>query len=286
MSEQYAVDVTTADFEQAVVEASRARLVVVDFWAPWCGPCRVLKPLLEKLAHEYAGKFLLAKVNADENQALSMKYSVRGIPSVKAFVDGQVVDEFSGAMSETYVRDFLKRNIPSAGDRLVRQAHQLVVQGDRDSALKKLDEALAIQSDNDKARVLKAGLLLERNDIDGAGALLDPLSGEILDYEHTQNLLSRLNLARQARELPDQAALEKTIAADPTALEARLQLAARHAAGNQFEAALAQLLEVHRRDSKFQNGAARKKMVEIFDLLGPDAELVAQYRRQLASLLH
>ncbi len=286
MSEVFAADISAAEFDRAVVEASRERLVVVDFWAPWCGPCRMLKPLLEKLAQEYAGRFFLAKVNADENQALCVKYSVRGIPSVKAFFDGGVVDEFSGAMSETYVRDFLKRNIPSAGDRLVRQAHDLVNQGRWDDAVKKLDDALAVENDNAKARVLKAGLLLDRNDIDGAGALLDGLTGEILDYEHTQNLLSRLSLARQARELPDKADLEGRIAADPMALDARLQLAARLAAANDFSGALHQLIEVHRRDSKFQDGAARKRMVEIFDLLGPESELVAQYRRQLASLLH
>ncbi len=119
---EHALDVGLADFAQSVLEESKHRPVVVDFWAPWCGPCKSLKPILEKLAAEYGGKFLLAKINSDDNQELAARYGVRGIPSVKAFVDGEPVDEFSGALPEGEVRAFLDRLVPSPADELRQQA--------------------------------------------------------------------------------------------------------------------------------------------------------------------
>jgi putative thioredoxin len=111
-----AIDVSVADFDDKVLAASRAVPVVVDFWAPWCQPCRILKPILEKLAAEFGGRFILAKVNSDENQELSMRYGVRGIPAVKAFVNGEPVDEFTGALPEGQVREFIERLIPSPAE--------------------------------------------------------------------------------------------------------------------------------------------------------------------------
>src|SRR5512143_1403184 len=141
---EHALDVGLADFNQNVLEASKQRPVVVDFWAPWCGPCKSLKPILEKLAAEYGGKFLLAKINSDENQELAARYAVRGIPSVKAFVDGEVVDEFSGALPEGEVRTFLDRLVPSPADELRQHAAAARMAGDIAGALKVLGEASKI----------------------------------------------------------------------------------------------------------------------------------------------
>ena len=121
---EHSLDIGLADFQQAVLEESKHRPVLVDFWAPWCEPCKSLKPVLEKLAAEYGGKFLLAKINSDDNQELAARYGVRGIPSVKAFIDGEPVDEFSGALPESEVRAFLDRLVPGPADELRAAGHR------------------------------------------------------------------------------------------------------------------------------------------------------------------
>ena len=138
---EHALDVGLADFQQHVLEESRRRPVVVDFWAPWCEPCKSLKPILEKLAGEYGGKFLLVKINSDDNQDLATRYGVRGIPSVKAFINGEQADEFSGALPESEVRAFLDRLIPSPADELRKEAAELRLAGDMTAALQKLADA-------------------------------------------------------------------------------------------------------------------------------------------------
>jgi putative thioredoxin len=147
------MDVTQADFQEKVINASFKHPVVLDFWAPWCAPCKVLKPILEKLEAEYAGKFLLAKVNSDENQELSARYGVRGIPSVKAMVDGKIVNEFTGVLPESAIRDWLDKIIPSPAEELRREAVELAAANDLNGALRKLAEASKLEPDNEVVRV-------------------------------------------------------------------------------------------------------------------------------------
>ena len=169
------MDVSQADFDEKVVAASRKQPVVIDFWAPWCAPCKVLKPILEKLAEEYKGKFLLAKVNSDENQEIAARYAVRGIPAVKAMVDGKIVDEFTGALPEGQVRAWLDKIIPSPAEELRRAAQQRSAAGDLDGALQKLTEASTLDPDNEWVRVDAAELLLAMGNPDDAQPLLDSL---------------------------------------------------------------------------------------------------------------
>ena len=171
-----AIDVTTRDFQEAVIEASRQIPVIVDFWAPWCAPCRALGPVLEKLEADYQGRFTLARVDSDENQALASQYGVRGIPNVKAFVDGEVVDEFAGALPEPAVREFLDRVIPSQAEELRIAALALYrTNGDAAQALDRLEQALVLEPQNPRVLADAAALMIDVGRYDDAKGVLDRL---------------------------------------------------------------------------------------------------------------
>ena len=282
----HALDVSQADFEQNVVTASHRQPVVIDFWAPWCAPCKVLKPVLEKLAGEYGGKFLLAKVNSDENPELAARYKVRGIPSVKAMVDGEIVNEFTGALPEGAVREWLDRIIPSPAEELRRAAQGRVVAGDLDGALQLLAEASALDGKNEWARVDAAEIRFAKGDADEAQRLLDTLKDpDILKDARVLQLKARVRLAEMQEEGESEAALVAAIGANANDLEARLKLANVLIASNRVAEGMDQLLEIVRRDRSFRDDIGRKTMLDVFNLLGSQGELVAAYRRKLASVL-
>jgi len=278
---EHALDVGIADFAQQVIEESKHRPVVVDFWAPWCGPCKSLKPILEKLAAEYGGKFLLAKINSDDNQELAARYGVRGIPSVKAFVNGEPVDEFSGALPEGEVRAFLDRLVPSPADEMRAQAAALRGAGDLSAALQKLADASRIAPDHVGVRLDAAEIMLDLNEADEAQRLMGNMADDA-DLRVPQ-LKARLQFMRAAGE--DQAALAARVTANENDLEARLKLANLLVAAGQHEAGMDQLLEIVRRDRSFGDDIGRKTLLSVFDLLG-GGELVSRYRRLLSSVLY
>lgn len=282
---QYSADVSEKDFSELVIQASHARLVVVDFWAPWCGPCRILKPILEKLADEFAGRFFLAKVNADQNASLCTTYGVRGIPSVKAFADGTQKDEFSGTLPEPYVREFLERNIPSKAKQLTAEARVAKARGDAAAATKLLDEALALEPSNEIARIERAALCLDQGHVKEAAALVEGIRGEALDYQTTQVVLARLHFVQDSQNAPDSAVLREMIAAGgEEAARARVQLAVRHVADGAYEEGLSDLLKVLKAAPR--DAEVRKRILAVFDILGPDDPLVHRFRRSMALLLH
>ncbi len=277
----HALDVGIADFQKHVLEESRHRPVVVDFWAPWCGPCKSLKPILEKLAAEYGGKFLLAKVNADDNQELAARYGVRGIPSVKAFIDGEPVDEFSGALPEDEVRVFLDRLLPSPAEDMRGQAAGLRAAGDMSGALQVLAEASKLDPAHIGIRLDATEIMLDLGEVDEVRRLMGNLPDDA--DPRVPQLRARLQFMAAAGE--DQAALGARVANDENDLEARLKLANLHVAAGQYEAGMDQLLEIIRRDRSFEDDIGRKTLLSVFDLLGGD-ERVSQYRRKLASVLN
>jgi putative thioredoxin len=281
----HSFDSTTADFDRDVLEASKRTPVVVDFWAPWCGPCRALKPILEKLAAEFDGKFLLAKVNTDENPEIAARYGVRGIPNVKAFVDGKLANEFTGAQPESAVRRFLETLVPSPAEQLRRGAEADLAQGDFDAAETKLREAIALDPASDAARVDLAVLLAARRDLDGAEAELAAIPEHLRD-ERAIGLATRIGLERKRTSLPDAATLKARVDAQPGDLDARLAYAERLVADARYRAALDELLEIARIERGERRERARKAMLEVFGLAADQPDVVTEYRRKLASALH
>ncbi len=283
---EYSLDVDEHNFQQVVIEGSKKVPVIVDFWAEWCGPCRVLKPVLEKLAAAYQGKFILAKVDSDENQRLAGKYGVRGIPNVKAFVNGEMADEFSGAIPESAVREFLNRLIPSPADDVRLAAMQVFAAGDAPAALQMLAEAAKLDPQNERVRLDAAEVMLALNDLDEAGRLLDSLSAQTAGEARAMQLMARLQFARQAESGDDEASLVAAITASPKDQAVRLKLAKLLAAKQRYQEAMDELLEMMQRDKTWQDGAARQTMLYIFNLLGGGGELVTAYRRKMAAALN
>jgi len=281
----HASDVSEATFAAEVIERSRQVPVLVDFWAPWCGPCRQLAPLLERLAEQYQGRFHLAKVNSDDNPRLSAQYAVRSIPNVKAFVDGALVDEFLGAQPESAVREFIDRLLPSSAELLRREAQERLRQGAAEDALRLLDQAIATAGHEDALHADRAQALLALGRVEEARAALRQLGPLATDDTRIAAIVARVNFA-QPDDTPAAAELEARIGANSADLQARLALARAHVSAQRHEAALEQLLEIIRCDRKWNDEAGRKTMLAVFDLLGPQHALVARYRRLLASALY
>ncbi len=281
----FAYDVDQSNFQKLVIETSMTTLVVADFWAEWCGPCKALKPILEKLAEEYAGRFILAKINTEQNQELASQFGVRGIPNVKAIYNGVLVDEFSGALPEAQVREFIERNIPSPADELLIRAGTLRDAGDLDGALQTLGEASKIDANNETIRIEAADILLEQGQAEEAQRLLDSLAPLTRMEDRVAQLIAKAGFALGGQTAGDEAGLRATIAADPTNLDSRLQLANLLIASRRYAEGMDELLEILQRDRAWNDEAARKTLLSVFNMLGADP-LVPQYRRKLASALN
>jgi putative thioredoxin len=280
-------DVTVADFSQKVLDASRQVPVLVDFWAEWCQPCRSLKPILEKLAAEYGGRFILAKVDSDQNQEIAQHYGVRGIPAVKAFVGGKMVAEFDGALPEGQVRDFIDRLIPSPAEPLRVQAAAAHESGDIEGARKLMAQAINLDPRNDTSYLDYIELSLEAGAYDEAKEVLDAVRERSHDKVRVEALDAQLKLAGGGGA--DTAALQARIAADANDLDARLQLANALALARDYRAAFEQLLEIVRRDRKWNDEAGRKTMLTLFAMLGAQPQhddLVRESRVALSRTLN
>jgi putative thioredoxin len=282
----FTITATDADFDSAVIASSRQTPVIVDFWAPWCGPCRTLTPILEKLAEEYQGKFVLAKINADENPALSQRFSVRSIPSVMAFADGEVIDQFLGAQPESAVRAFLDRVLPTAGEVLRSEAAELRAGGELDAALNLLNEAAQLEPNNEDVLAELVETLLDLGRVEQARQTSGRLGHIRAPRRRAAQALARLGLVDDGGQPADAAVLEARIHAQPDDLESRLTLAKLYAREHEYERALEQLLATLRRDRTFGDDIARKTMLALFELLGSDDPLVRKYRKELAAALY
>ena len=275
-------DVDEATFEREVIARSAEVPVVVDFWAEWCGPCRTLGPLLERLATEAAGKFVLAKVDVDKNPRLSQAFGIRGIPAVKAIVGGAIVDEFVGAQPEMVVRKFVEGLQPTNADRAAARGIEAESRGDAASAEAAYREALAEDTNHPAAR-LGLGRLFEGDRPDEALTELEKVLPGTRERAEADRIAARIRLQREGGD--GEAELRDRVTRNPRDVAARLALGKRLAAVGAHEEALQHLLEAVRLDRHYEDDAARKAMIDVFELLGPSHSLTERYRDQLAKVL-
>ena len=277
------LDITHQNFEVELVEASLAQPVLLDIWAPWCGPCKTLGPTLEKLETAYAGRFKLVKLNADEEpeiaQQLSQMFGVRSIPFCVLFKDGQPADGFVGALPEAEVRKFLDKHVPSAEDEAaaedVQDAQELLAEGNSETAIDKLQAALATNPASDAARYDYLRALLAAGRVAEARKAFDPVAGNVV-------LDGRLGAAghwptamEAAPKARPRQALEAVLAANKRDFEARFELAQSFFAASEFTAAMDQLLEIVMRDKGWKDGLARKTYVAILEIMSKPASAAA-----------
>jgi putative thioredoxin len=276
------LNVTAATFDREVLERSNRMPVIVDFWAPWCGPCRLLGPMLEEAVRRAGGALALAKVNSDEEPELSLRHRVQGIPAVKVFVDGKVADEFVGAIPELQLRRFLERFIPTEADRLAEAARGHESAGRWEEALRGYRDALAMKPEHAASLTGQLRVLVQQRRWDEAQAAYDACPGPLQLTEEIEALKTRLELFRAAAEGPSRGELEERLRAQPEACDARYQLALRDAAEGRYREALEGWLTIVRRDRQFMDDGARKMMLRLFGLIGPRAPLTEEYREKLA----
>jgi putative thioredoxin len=279
------IEADAGSFEREVLERSRSVPVLVDFWAPWCGPCRFLAPVLEKLCQQAQGAFALVKVNTDSNVELANSYGIRGIPAVKLFRDGTVVDEFVGALPESEVKSFLARHLPSPASSAVEEARRLADTGDTEGAIGVYRKALERDPTHAASLLALAGLLRDKGELVEARDLLRRVPPRSAEETQAERLLASMELEADAAEFRLEEC-QARLQSDASDLEAGLGLGLCLAAAGRYESALETLLEVVTRDKTFRDGAARKAMLKVFDLVGPREELSESFRRRLANVLY
>ena len=280
----FIIDVTRENYAQ-VMEASFKVPVLVDFWASWCQPCHMLMPVLAKLAEEYQGKFLLGKLNTEEQQEIAGRFGIRSIPTVKLFRNGEPVDEFMGALPEQAVREFLDRHVARESDAQVSEAREQLANGNAAGAIVLLEEAREADPENPRIILALAEAQAAAGDTDAAEAALDSLPAQERDTPEVASLRSRLFFEGQVADAPAAKELQARIAEDQGDVEALYQLALRLVVEQEYDKGMELLLEVMRQDRNFNGGAARLGLLRVFELLGDDPR-VGAYRRRMASLLH
>ena len=285
-------EVSEATFMQDVVEASKEKPVIVDFWAPWCGPCKTLGPQLEAAVKAANGAVTMVKVNVDDNQMIAGQMQVQSIPTVFAFSNGQPVDGFQGAVSASEIKAFVDRVVAAGGgeaesglESAVASAEQMLSDGDFEGAIETFSAILEEDPSNLKSYVGLIKSHIAANDLDQAEAILNGASLEISQSPEIETVHAQIELAKQARDAGPINDLALLVEEKPDDNEARFKLAqALHGAG-QVENAVEQLLELFRRDREWNDGAAKSQLFIIFEALEPNNEIVLNGRRKLSSLI-
>ncbi len=282
-SSDFIFDVTTENFEAEVLEASFQTPILVDFWAPWCGPCRMLMPLLEKVVGELKGALKLAKVNADEEGQIAASFGVRSLPTVMLIKDGKQLDGFMGAQPEGAIRAFLAKHL-APPDQVADEPEELAVNVDLEQVIAQARQAVQATPDEQVPRAILADLLLRSGSIEEAQSLIEGLDETGRGSAEGARAVARLEFAQVALRAPADASLREALAANPNDLQARYQLGAHSISAGQDQAALDLFLGILKADRKFEDDLGRRALVEAFKVV-EDVALIGNYRRQMSSLL-
>ncbi len=284
-SEATTLTVTAGNFMADVVEASATVPVLVDFWAPWCGPCRQLTPVLDHLAVEYGGRFKLANVNTEEQQELAQQIGIRSLPTVVLFKDRTSVDHFVGVVPEAQIRQMLDKHLPTFAAGPLERASSLKAAGELGKARALLESALARDVDNIMLQTELAELSALDGDLDSARAELERLQGVQPNHGAVKRLAALLAFSDVVASYPDVKALRERVATNPHDLDLRHALAVHQLLGGDVEPALQTWLDMMREHRSYKNDLARRSLVLGFELIGEADPIVAQTRRQMAPLL-
>ena len=285
MTKQWVFETNEQDFEKQVLERSKTAPVLVDFWAIWCGPCRMLGPVLEEAVEERQGEVLLAKINSDENPNLAARYGIQSIPTVLAFINGELANGFMGALPLPAIRQFIEEVLPKETDQLARKAEALALKQRWDEALQSYREALRSDPNHSASLIGQLGVLIRLERWPEAGEAYQKLPGLLQIRDEVQILKTRLDLGRAQAAGLSIPELQKKLEADPDDLEARDQLASLLAAKQQYREALEEWLTIVKRDRRFKDDGARKRMLQIFELIDPRSPLAEEYRDKLARVI-
>jgi putative thioredoxin len=282
----YVFDATMENFQQQVMDASATTPILVDVWAEWCAPCKQLMPLLQKLADEYAGAFMLAKVNADEQQQLTASLGVRSLPTVILVKDGQAVDGFNGALPESEIRKVLDKHVEAPKEDPYDKAHRIWEEGDAEGALAILSEMNQKDPENLKVLIDLAQLKAEMGDLETAEQVLESLPPEEKMQHQAKQLAARVKFLKQSAELPPVKDLEMALEQNPKDPNALHQLALHRVLREENAEAMELLIRLMQADSTYKDGVARTTLIELFDKLGNNNPDVRTYRRKLYTLMH
>lgn len=280
----YVIDVDNASFERLVLEASKSVPVVVDFWAAWCGPCKALGPILESLAHQAQGAWILAKVDTDKSPEISKRYQVRGIPAVKAFRDGQVVQEFVGVKPQEFIEQWLEGLIPSGPELLMKEANRALDERRFEDAVSLIEGALAQQPGEARLTLMLAQALAGLKQLDRAKALVDSIPSDV--GVNLGEPYARIWFTLESARYPEVEVLEQRVEQDPNDIEAAYALGICLSAQGEYERALASLLEVVKRDRAFGEDAGRLAMIKLFNVMGLGDLRTLKWQQRLGQVMY
>lgn len=284
------VDVTEENVHEAVIEASNKVPVLMDFWADWCEPCKTLTPILEKLAQEYSGRFVLAKINADTQQSLAGQLGVRSLPTLKLIVQGQIAGELVGLQPESEIRKLIEKYLPRTAqeelEALIEKINELRSLGEMNKVQSLLKQAIAQTPDDEKLKLLYADVLMDLGDVDEAKKLVDSLSPDSKEGPLARSFFARLALLEKLETLPSLADLEKKLEKTPGDLTAQFQLAMHCACTADYDRALALLWALFSQHRSFKPEEVKGEFLALLDVLGKKDTRAVAYRKKMFSFLH
>ncbi len=273
-------------FAADVIEASNEALVLVDFWADWCAPCKSLAPILDNLVVQYQGAIKLVKVDTEQEQELAGQFGIRSLPTVFFFKDGQPVDQFMGAQPESAIREIIDKHVGAPGPGEVEIAQAEYENGNTDGAKALMVQMMHSQPDNDQPKLVLLGWLCAEDNMTDAAKVAEAISDEGKSTPEFQAYLAKIEFDQVVNDLPAESELLNAINEDSSNLQARLELAQRYIAEQKYAEGMDQLLEIIKQDRQFQDDIARLTLIKVFELLGGKGELASKYRRLLTSVLN